>query len=234
MNAFFRSAALMAVVMLTAAGCAAPNSPTSSSSAPATPAQSLQATPADKTTVPKTEPSASVVSQRPATKTGTIAIEGMPETINLKLFDREGVPFTTYMQADRFVDEVVDTAEGSTTRLYWTYEGQKEESVFVEFTFPDTAMTADEMQSSLTAPDGLMNQQGWKVMGVEPASKPVYPWLKTAIAYEDTTAPNYTVGRVLVAEHDGKAFYIVTHVPAEYGDGLSPRIEMMLKELEFK
>jgi hypothetical protein len=42
------------------------------------------------------------------------------------------------------------------------------------------------------------------------------------------------IGAIYIGEDKGKAFYILTHYPAEYSDGFEPRSAVILENLQFR
>jgi hypothetical protein len=171
-------------------------------------------------------------SSRPATQTATLTVEGEPEEIQLVLFDSESVPFSTYLPQGEFTDDINSSDEGTSVRFYWTFEGEVDESVYIHVFFPSEAMSLAEIKDFVEGDRGLLASNNWSV--TNRLTDVPYDWAKEAIAYEENSEAGYFLGFVLMGAQDDKAFYILSHYPAEYAEGFQPRVEMVLDYLEFK
>ncbi|WYL96503.1 MAG: hypothetical protein HEQ35_24260 [Gloeotrichia echinulata IR180] len=40
------------------------------------------------------------------------------------------------------------------------------------------------------------------------------------------------MGNVYIGQQNGKAFYVISQFPGEYGDGFSPRADLILQNLQ--
>jgi hypothetical protein len=64
-----------------------------------------------------------------------------------------------------------------------------------------------------------------------------YPWAKEKLTYQQqtqNTAGEMAIGAIYIGEDEGKAFYVLTHYPAEYSDGFEPRSAVILENLQFR
>ncbi|MUL37096.1 hypothetical protein [Gloeocapsopsis dulcis] len=165
--------------------------------------------------------------QEPSTKTAIINIEGEKTTISLELYSHP--LFTTYFPAQDFIPESVASGEGTAVWFYANFGGTKNEAAYVQFFFPGDANTLDELkQNWIEGENGLLASNGWRVIDTTP--KVAYPWAKEKISFHQPEK-NIT-GTVYLGEAQGNAFYVVTHYPVEYGDGFTPRSDVILQNLD--
>lgn len=165
--------------------------------------------------------------QKPSTKTTNIIIEGESTTISLELYSHP--LFTTYFPTSDFIPESVSSGEGSSVRFYANFGGTKNEAAYVQFFFPAYTHTINQLkQTWIEGENGLLASNGWRI--TEVVQKTAYPWAKEKINYYQPE--NNIVGTVYVGESEGSVFYVVTHYPAEYGDGFMPRANLILQNLD--
>lgn len=171
-------------------------------------------------------------SQRAATKTDTMSVEGEKTEITLKLYDEAGQVFTTYYPENDFVTESVSSGEGTTTRFYYNVTGEKNQDVYVSVSFPTEANSPEQLERLLTAKGGIIQKNQWQM---ESRTKDIpYSWAKEKILYTQPESSQNILAAVYIGEANGKAFYVITHYPAEYGDGFAPRADFILKNLDVK
>lgn len=224
-------------VLSTTAACAsrsgeAINSGASNDSLQNSPAS--QPTPASQATT-KTNQSAQTTdtkkeSQKPVTKIDTISIEGEKTKVTLKLFDRANEIFTTYFPDKDFVAESGGSGEGTGARFYYNVGGHQNKDVYVAMFFPAKATTLERMRQLVGQEHGMFPTNRWQV--VNRTKEVPYSWAKEKIVYRQHTGSQNLGGEVYIGEANGKAFYVITHYPAEYGDGFSPRADLILKNLQ--
>lgn len=166
--------------------------------------------------------------QDPAFKTAVISVEGEKTQIPLQVYDA-GV-LTTYYPAQDFVAESVASGEGTSARFYANFGGTKNEAAYVQIFLPNDTTTIKQLkQAWLEGDRGLFATNRWQVVNSTPDTS--YPWVQEKIVF--TQAENNITGVVYLGEQ-GKAFYVVMHYPAEYGDGFAPRADLILQNLEIK
>lgn len=159
---------------------------------------------------------------RPATKAGTIMIEGMPEPMDFILFevpDDWPLAFSTYHTAD-FLAEPLRTGEGDAVNFVANFGGTRNDEVLIQVFFHPEG--TDPGEADMVAEHLAQDFQ------LEPADDDDdrAPW-----AYAVWVArggPNITW--LAAAEYDGQYFYLLADYPAEYGDGIGPRIGVILRE----
>jgi hypothetical protein len=169
-------------------------------------------------------------SKRPSTKTDTISIEGEKSQVTLKLYDELSQIFTTYFPENDFVVESASSGEGTGSIFYYNVDGTKNKDVYVSVSFPTWANNTEQLERLLTAKGGLIQRNQWQM---ENRTKDVpYSWAREKIVYTEPGSSQNVVAQVYIGEDNGKVFYVITHYPAEYGDGFAPRVDFILKNLE--
>lgn len=170
-------------------------------------------------------------SQQPRTKTESISVEGEETEISLKLYDEASQVFTTYFPENDFVAESGGSGEGTGARFYFSAGGTRNEAVYVAMFFPAQATSLEQIQKLVTQQGGLLQRNQWQI--VNQTEEVPYSWAKEKITfYEQRTASQPIGGEVYIGESDGKAFYVITHYPAEYAEGFGPRADLILKNLQ--
>ncbi len=172
---------------------------------------------------------------RPSTITDTISVEGEKQQITLNLYNKPGLPFTTYIPANSFVDETVSSGEGTAVWFYALQpDGKVNKNVYVQFFFPaEEALTLEGTRDRLLGENGLFTINKWQVINRSQAKEDSYPWAREKIVFRQQGNRNI-VGTVFIGESDGKAFWAVLHYPAEFGDGFEPLADKILGNLEMK
>ncbi|MEW6496457.1 MAG: hypothetical protein AB1589_28625 [Cyanobacteriota bacterium] len=169
-------------------------------------------------------------SEKPSTKTDTISIEGEKSEVSLKLYDEVSKVFTTYFPESAFVPEAASSGEGMGTTFYYNVNGTKNKDVYVSVSFPTSAKDLEEVEKLVTGNGGLVETNQWKV--VEQTKEVPYSWAKEKMIFQKSEGSDNIVGEVYLGESEGKAFYVINHYPAEYGDGFAPRSNLILKNLQ--
>ncbi len=171
--------------------------------------------------------------QQSRTKTDVISVEGEETEISLKLYDAASEVFTTYFPENDFVAEAGGSGEGTGARFYFSAGGAKNEAVYVAMFFPAQATSLEQIKKLVTQQSGLLQGNQWQV--VNQTEEVPYSWAKEKITfYEPRTASEPIGGEVYIGESDGKAFYVITHYPAEYAEGFGPRADLILKNLQVR
>lgn len=169
-------------------------------------------------------------SKRPSTKTDTISIEGEKSQVTLKLYDELSQVFTTYFPDNDFVAESASSGADTGSIFYYNVDGTKNKDVYVSVSFPTWANNAEQLERLLTAKGGLVQRNQWQM---ENRTKDVpYSWAREKIVYKEPGSSQNIVAEVYIGEDNGKAFYVITRYPAEYGDGFGPRADFILKNLQ--
>jgi hypothetical protein len=165
-------------------------------------------------------PAAQPAEARPAERSEQVLIEGMPETLVLRLYRApDGFPlgFGTYVPDD-MQPEPVSSGEGDAIRFVAHFGGQRNERALLSFFVPPEGTTreaaqqlADAIASTQRTPTGTKQWYDWSV-------------------YErQYRGPGDVVGQVMVGEHRGRPFVVSAEHPAEMGDGFPPRARLILE-----
>ncbi len=192
---------------------------------PTTPTAKPVNSTANQTPLPSTKPKS-----RPSKK--TVTDEWTQRQLPVTLFDREGIPFTTYFPESDFIVESAASGEGTGVWFYSKVGGKTDKSAYVHFFFPANAATVEGMRRSVIGKRGLMETNKWTVK--RRTQNVPYSWAKERIDFEQPTGNQNIMGTVFIGEYKGKAFRVTEHFPADYGDGFSPRASIILRELQLR
>jgi len=171
---------------------------------------------AEKTASPAPAQSEGARPERPATKRGTITLEGDAEPITLKLFDSASaslpLAFTTYIPED-MIPEPSSSGAQKAIRFVANFGGYHEEEAYLEVLFdpPDTRGADSSKEKS--AAD---RQFKWSLMeqNIRSVSK----------------GRGRIVGVVALGRHGDHLFQVTLHYPEEFAEGFNPRARRILDE----
>ncbi|MBK1987946.1 hypothetical protein A0J48_010405 [Sphaerospermopsis aphanizomenoides BCCUSP55] len=163
---------------------------------------------------------------RPSKKTTTISIEGEKTQITLQLYQSKNL-LTTYFPDPDFRAESTASGEGQSVRFIVNFGGIKNENAYVHIAFLNNLKTLGQVRNFINGKRGLIASNKWRVVS-RTANVP-YPWAKEKINF---SKGKDIVGEIYLGEQKGKAFYVITHYPVEYGDGFAPREDVILRNLE--
>ncbi len=172
---------------------------------------------------------------QPESRVIPLSIEGQSVEVELKLFDLADVPFTTYVPAKDFQSDVGGSGEGQGIRFYFSPTGKKDKDAYVQMFMPSSPNTVEDIRQLILGDAGVMASNQWEL--VDRTDVISYPWAKEKLTYQQQTqdmAGEMIVGAIYIGEDKGKAFYILTHYPAEYADGFEPRSAVILENLQFR
>lgn len=164
---------------------------------------------------------------RPATKTVTITVEGEKTPLLLKLYEEYRDLFTTYFPEQDFLAEGISSGEGTGVRFIANFGGSKNENAYVSFSFLNGIKSIEQLRKFVNGKSGLITSNGWRV--VSRTQKVSYSWAKEKIVFrkgQDIT------GTVYLGQQNGRVFYAIAHYPVEYGDGFPPRSNLILQNLQ--
>ena len=182
-------------------------------------------------------PSASPVvsttpNDRPNTRVMPIAIEGTVIDMELRLFDKQPLPFTTYVPTKDFQSEVSQSDQGTVAQFFFSPKGKKDESAYVQIFLPTRQTSVEEMRQLLLGDQGLLSTNRWNL--VDRTDIVSYTWAHEKLIYRQQSNSQKFVGSIYIGDYQGRAFYALTHYPAEYMDGFEPRSTIMLENLRFR
>lgn len=179
---------------------------------------------------------AAVPDDRPPERLDTLRIEGMPEPMPLRLY---GTPddfrpgFGAYVPGDMLVEETEadDEGDGRSVHFRAAFGGQVTPDAFIHlYVFPDTVTPA----GARAAVRGYEAGRGIPVSrGIEPLPEPEagrrMPWALEAYTFRYQSGGQWYLGSIGLGSHAGRLFHLITHYPAEYGDGFGPRADILLR-----
>jgi hypothetical protein len=187
-----------------------------------------QATPKNNSITEKPTPTASnqSIKNRRQNKTVTTSIEGKEIPVNLQLYQNQNL-FSTYFPEQDFLIKTENDSTGKGVKFFANFAGVKNENAYVKFVFPDKFKNLEELRNFINGKNGIIASNNWKI--VSSSSAVNYPWAKEKIAFSKGVD---IVGDIYLGEENGKVFYVITQFPLEYGDGFSPREDLILSNLE--
>jgi hypothetical protein len=163
-----------------------------------------------------------------ATRTDTLWIEGMAHGVLLQRYDPEPgfpLPFWTYLPP-RWAAETVSSGEGDAVRFS-----------------PPGALARDVLLSVFIHPAGTTRDRAVRRMeqaalrevdarggGDVVSEPPSQGWELVRLVYTS----DVLAGEVLLTEHAGRFIEISSHYPVEAGDGMAPRIQLILDEWRWR
>lgn len=162
---------------------------------------------------------------RPRTRMDTIMVEGMAQTETSQLVETQGGfarPFSTY------VPEGIESSLNapSTARFTAAFAGNRNPDAFMEvFVHPSGAMrpAAEDILAD------LMSRRNVAEHETSATGRPSWALDAIAFTYSGSDGTPFT-GSVTVGQQGTTYLHIVRHYPAEYGDGLPPRLQSILEE----
>lgn len=177
-------------------------------------------------------PTTSPSQERPDTRVMPMTIEGQVVEMELELFDKQPLPFTTYVPTKDFQNEVNSSDQGTVAQFFFSPTGQKNEAAYVQIFLPARYTTVEDMRELLLNDQGLLATNRWQL--VDRTDIVSYPWAREKLIYQQQVKEQNFVGSIYIGDYRGRAFYALTHYPAEYVDGFEPRSTIMLENLQFR
>lgn len=192
--------------------------------------------PPRSTSGPAPDPTSRPVA-RPDTLRDTLRIEGLPEPVVLLRFDEPGVPFTAYYPSD-VAPDVGASGEGLGVRFHAAFGGTRRDDAYLAFFFPSEASGMASMSGLLAlleGPNGLFESNGWAYESVRPdGGTTPCDWAAAAYRFEPSGHARSANGTVCVGRHDGRAFYVLEHVPDALAEGFAPRAARLLDTVRWR
>lgn len=177
-------------------------------------------------------PAASLDQSRPDTRVMPMTIEGLVMEVELRLFDQQSLPFTTYVPIKDFQTEVDNSEQGTVAQFFFSPKGKRDSSAYVQIFLPNHQTSLDNMRELLLGSEGLLAANDWQL--VDRTDIVSYPWAREKLIYRQQMGKKTYVGSIYIGDYEGRAFYALTHYPAEYIDGFEPRSTIMLENLQFR
>ncbi|MHB1168873.1 MAG: hypothetical protein ACYC28_06275 [Longimicrobiales bacterium] len=172
-------------------------------------------------------PGEPVEMELPATKRGVLLLEGKADSTDFRLVETpDGFPvqFTTYVPADMVTD--VDSVDGGhSIEFVANFGGVLNQRAYMQvFFYPRRT----SLPLARTTVDNF-------IRGLNPevdrsVSEAPEPWAYEQTSFSYPHEQQTYVGRIALAKRGEIAFHMLAHYPAEYADGMGPRIAAILQE----
>lgn len=185
--------------------------------------------------VPADSPAPSPIaipSGRPDTRIMPMTIEGRVIEMELSLFDKQPLPFSTYVPTKDFQSEVTASEQGTVAQFFFSPKGKKDQTAYVQIFLPARQTSVEEMQQLLLDGQGLLAENRWNL--VDRTNIVSYSWATEKLIYQQKTDKQNFVGSIYIGDHQGQAFYALTHYPAASMNSFEPRSTIMLENLQFR
>jgi hypothetical protein len=173
---------------------------------------------------------------RPQVITDTLVIEGMPEPSTAELLTSPGdaaVPFSTYVPAG-IAASFEGTGDTLAVRFTAAFTGSSDPNAYMHVRFYAPGVSRDQAREMVGAflttrlPDDDPVTGQLRDAPYETIDPPA--WAHDAFSLQYRGDGNlYYFGRVILASRNGRIFHVLTHYPAEYGDGLTPLLARILE-----
>jgi hypothetical protein len=148
----------------------------------------------------------------------TVYVEGMPEVMPVVAFRPPlafPLGFETVIPADMAVD-LASSGEADVVRFEAAFGGVRRPDVSLTFAVLPAEVEAEEARSNIAALA--------RTLGATQRTEQIPPWATHAYDAVADTAAFLTLGR-----HRDHWFYLLARYPVEYGDGMAPRIDLILR-----
>lgn len=98
---------------------------------------------------------------------------------------------------------------------------------------PTAASSADDLEPSVTGPNGLIDRAGWTVNDTESGRSEEFPydWVETVIRFSGAGGQ---AGYILLGETSGQAVQVLLKYPAEMAEAYWRDADIVLESLEFE
>jgi hypothetical protein len=181
---------------------------------------------------------------RPAARqtaiTDTIMVEGMPEPVTLQLLQSPrdaAIHFSTYVP-ERLDARLEGGGDTVAVRIAAAFDGTPHPDAWMHIRFYPAGTTVDEAREMLSAFMATRRPEA-NPLGGRPADDPYQPaatppWAEEAHAVQYRGEGDVLfLGHVILATRDGRVFHVLRHYPAEYGDGVEPRFDAVLRHWQW-
>ncbi len=202
--------AALLVLALVASGCADPGEPAEAPAARDSGSVVAPAPPAADSAAPPSPGPSPGVTPEPEVAIDTIMIEGSPEEVHVRLVTSPAdfpLPFTARVPVEMRLDRSV-SSEGAIVRFEAAFGGVHNPEAFLALHVPNGDAVA-----------ALVERLG----GREDETRR-FDWSTREFRLEGERA-----GFIAEGERAGRRFLLVLAYPPEYGDGMGPRVDLILR-----
>ncbi|MBW3534513.1 MAG: hypothetical protein KY453_04755 [Gemmatimonadetes bacterium] len=167
-------------------------------------------------------------SERPATRTDTLLVEGMPEPVELRLVrspDGFPLPFSTYAPAEFRVEQAMREGQPA-VRFVAAFGGVRSEDAFVEIAlYPAGGGQAAALERAALSMDPSAEPEILDGSGLG--------WAELGWRWRGGGADGPYVAHFLLGHHGERWFQVLRRYPPEYAEGFVPRAEVILESLRW-
>jgi hypothetical protein len=220
------------VLLVLLLGACFPESPPADNTG-AEPEDTLPAPPFSLETLPPDSPvperPAATQPARPAQRTDTISIEGMPQEERLTLVRSPAEfipPFSTYVPAGMRAEFMPGDSTPS-VRFVAAFAGRVNPEAYLQVrVYPRGAAELVVRQAA----DAYLRGRDPRQDNVRESER--WPWAIDGydFSYGGQEGTAYFIGTMAIARHGNRYLHVLAHYPGEYGDGMGPRVERILRE----
>ena len=162
----------------------------------------------------------------PATRPGTLRVEGVEVPVTLEKIDLPEAPFTTFVPESTFAARAQHMRTG-TEVWFRGREGRFGADAYVWFTFSEGG-TVDSVRDFLLRADGVLAREGL-VTQIGPS-----PCLWAEDGGVVATEDGQHSGFWCLGTHAEQPFFLVTRHPAEASEGFGPRLDVLLDAFRWR
>lgn len=181
---------------------------------------------------PSDEPAAvGDTAARPATRRDTMLLEGDPHPFEARRADA-GL-YTVYYPHEQMLLEQSSSDEGEGLRFIANFGGTRNDSAFLHiFTPNDPKAGPEAMRRLLLDNTGIVRSNGWG-WTAEQSTAGRCPWALESFRIKGPAGSDI-IGFACIGEHRSRGIVVVAAYPAEYAEGIGPRIAGILESLEWR
>lgn len=152
------------------------------------------------------------------TKTVTIELEGMPEEIEIKLYQNDDLGLVTYYPAN-----MITVEEDNTVWFYYARDGEINDEAYVKI-LKDIDGNLDDYE-----PGRFFTENGWELVYEMEEELERYTWAERNLIFKNASLSRNAI--VLPVKADDELFSIILQYQDEYGDGFYPRANIILENI---
>jgi|GEM_PF-1094953 len=168
---------------------------------------------------------------RPATRTDTLVLEGMPQPVQVRLLEKN-LPFSTYVPDEEMKVERTELEEGTSVRFIANFGGRLNPDAYLSIFIPDTPLTVEQMEDYVASEHGVIRSNGWRLVRTTTTPQDC-PWAESSYLLQGSRERRQIRGSACIGLHAGTPFYVMMAYPLEYAEGFVPRAEKILGELRW-
>jgi hypothetical protein len=161
----------------------------------------------------------------PETIETVIVIEGMEEPMVLNLFHEPGFPFYTYYPEDMIANAAA-SEEGDRVIIATDF-GVINPAAYIAVTVYNEGQfdSEDAFLDAIGGNDGILSEREYEWVEKEAEVDRTFDWTIREYFF---MSDEFT-GAIYAGEHEGQYFFFDIHYPWEYGDGMVPRVNLIME-----